>query len=1851
MKTRTSQNGIAGLMSRLVLNFKSAALALAALAMAGSAFAADLTVTTDTSLDGDTVVETLVVSPGVTLDINGHSLTANSIGTGREGLIEGRYAPCNSVTAETAGPYIMTDYTLKGTDCVEARINLLEATGSARMLFGARTLVKPSSSTVITNAFMFSLGSANTTVNVYYGCKGGTSAYSKTSGITVNMDHIVAIDGKNRCFYTVASGSTTTNKVSDLVRTGFTATHGPFSIFGGHTLQVDGSTAIQNKTKGKLYWLKVTDNSGNLKCCFVPVKDVDDGNKAGLYDIVAKKFYTPSGGDLVADGTSVSSDIGVDIVVGGGVRGCITNSSETASTLTVDVADGTTIDNKAVAIAGNLKFVKTGAGTFVASCTNQIYSGGTEINGGVLKCGVAGGSSPFGTGGVTVGAGGTIDMNGQVDYNATTLTMAGGTLVNSGAAVSYLNSKALKQVTLTANSTFALSNNYALAEYVGSTYSETTLDLGGHTLNVLLHGANFYIANGFLTNGTIKASADDTSYVTFVGNANENARAVDVNFDFSSRFYPARGVESVDDFTLSGACLSAGAGTVDVKGKFKCTTNEFCNVNLSNGATLDLSETDEAFDVASALSGKGLTFANGGAFTVDVGNRTIDVGNKLVTWTAETQPNNCTFTLSCNGETPAGLELYVLSDGLYVRSTAVPAYAKLSLEGGTPTWKFYDSEGNEMSGWTGGVTDAMEVRITSYEEYAAIAALGSQGWGTPSKFVVSSSFALPTGEGVADMSSGGLVFEFAPGITIDVKGRSLKLPLAQMVEGEPFTVTSSVDGGKLIVDVPEGRSAANNVMALTGKLQLVKTGDGTFIAAKAEQTFTGGTEVDGGVLKCGISGSLHPFGSGNLVKNGSFDEGTVPASQNNGNYCTSEVDEFENPHWTASPENCVGLSKANTGWVNSANDVGTYALYFRTYANGSDAYVEQTVQIDKPGTYRLKFDYMAYSADSSRRGATNHVTLVHNSITNIAYDVENITNTGKITVEVTGEVSEAGEYTLRIQQDAGGKILATAVDNVELFCEEAEVTVKAGGTLDMNGQTGYNKTLIIMEGGTLVNSGSGVNYNNLALGNVRLTANSTFALSNNYAIAANDGGTYGETFLDLGGNTLDVSLSGSGNLYLSNCFMTNGAINVSSDNNRLITFFGAPSRAVNVDITVEDGVRFYPSVRVYPNVETFVGGIRNFTLNGGCYDFTNALGVVEVVGTFKCTTNIFCNVKLMDGAKFDLSDETGSFNVESGATAARKRYVSFENGGTINVEIGDRVVNLEDKLITWATQPEGCTFNLLSNGVVHAGFKVAPTASGLDVVSAAEGQPELDDDNTTIVLDGTTATVNWTLTSAGGNAADVYVVSTNQSGAVVTNATALAQGDNATGSVTIENLWSAGGFGIKVIAQCGKFIDIVSAEFPATGTASVPSKPTLTPDEEHHQIGASGIVTLGSGTTVAWLEYGPTNTSYSSKIDLELDGEGAWTATIPYDDALWTVGKVYARVAVSNEVTGGVFGTVAWKNTSAAASATFTKAGRTVTQEKFNSKTGKVTLAFGGSAVAAQTVVVVWGSTDNGANIDNWAYNQRAILGTVNAGDTTATFTLPAEALAVGTYYRFFLGVDAEKPYDEELAWIQPAQLGAYIETEFTPSSQPRFEMKINLTDNQVTSGKDYGHIVHTGKRYQGDVWLFCNTSGNIGAKRYGYGYFGPFSTDDDLKLVGDWRNDYKAAALKVNNETLDVNNFHSNLTEAPSDHVRFWGGYLSDGDGKKFGYSTCRLYYSKWWNSGKSKLEAHFIPVKKGDEYMLYDIVNKKLAKNYDTSGNTSFAGGAKVTDYAPVTFATVQTAASDTKRVLKRGAIIAVY
>ena len=109
----------------------------------------------------------------------------------------------------------------------------------------------------------------------------------------------------------------------------------------------------------------------------------------------------------------------------------------------------------------------------------------------------------------------------------------------------------------------------------------------------------------------------------------------------------------------------------------------------------------------------------------------------------------------------------------------------------------------------------------------------------------------------------GLRFFFDAGTVFDVNGGTLKMP-ASLTDGgaKAFTVTSSAEGGVFEINVPEGDTMRNTGMALTGSLKFVKSGLGVFDAAKAGQSYTGGTEATAGVLRSTLNGDgSSPFGS------------------------------------------------------------------------------------------------------------------------------------------------------------------------------------------------------------------------------------------------------------------------------------------------------------------------------------------------------------------------------------------------------------------------------------------------------------------------------------------------------------------------------------------------------------------------------------------------------------------------------------------------------------------------------------------------------------------------------------------------------------------------------------------------------------------------------------------------------------------------------------------------------------------------------------------------------------------------------------------------------------------------------
>ncbi len=541
-------------------------------------------------------------------------------------------------------------------------------------------------------------------------------------------------------------------------------------------------------------------------------------------------------------------------------------------------------------------------------------------------------------------------------------------------------------------------------------------------------------------------------------------------------------------------------------------------------------------------------------------------------------------------------------------------------------------------------------------------------------------------------------------------------------------------------------------------------------------------------------------------------------------------------------------------------------------------------------------------------------------------------------------------------------------------------------------------------------------------------------------------------------------------------------------------------------------------------------------------------------------------------------------------------------------------------------------------------YGFAPLVYSAPTIFKAEaGDPILDADNCSVAASGGAVEIGWALLSAGGATADVKATFAAD-GVETINTIATAQVSGATGSATIPNLWCKGTLTVTLFAESGDRTSApVVVTLGATGVASIPSAPVLEPDTSLKQIAASGTVGLGSGTTVAWLEYGAT-TAYGTKIGLPLGEEGAWTATIPFDDAMWTAGKAYVRVTASNEVT-GVFGTVAWQN-EAAANTTFAPSARTLELTGLDETAGTATLAFGGGAIAAQTLVVAWGDRDYGANLDDWPYAQHAAIGTVAADATSGTFTLPAEALVSGNCYRFFLG----DSIIEGAEWIQPAVEGAYVKTAFTPAVNDRAEFKFNMDAkgydgtayrNIYVAGSGWGHVVATAVNSAG--WV-SNT--RVGTVRYAELGKVPFSTTEDhvVKLYfGTTSGSCFTIDGKTNNaiyheftngsaiDSTTYNTYNNNLSSVNTP-VYIWANTTGANPSK------VKLYYMKWTASNGTTLKANFIPAKVGGEYCLYDTVGKTFLHNAGAEG-TSFTGKPYENYVNAACFANVQTAATEAR------------
>ena len=244
------------------------------------------------------------------------------------------------------------------------------------------------------------------------------------------------------------------------------------------------------------------------------------------------------------------------------------------------------------------------------------------------------------------------------------------------------------------------------------------------------------------------------------------------------------------------------------------------------------------------------------------------------------------------------------------------------------------------------------------------------------------------------------------------------------------------------------------------------------------------------------------------------------------------------------------------------------------------------------------------------------------------------------------------------------------------------ITIPAGCTFDINGQTAYDGYSFVLAGGEITNTGADNTNAQALLKTVRLTADSSFVLPHSSGMIGST--SYAATTLDLAGHKLTVDVSDGKAFFLCNATISNGTIELqSAGDGRLLTgrdgtaAANATNHAETVDFKVGCALCLYSplSVRNYE-------ALYNVNSNNGMAAF-------NIHGAFKPSAhNYFHGCTMMDGSTIDLSLREAALPLVSAFTNENSdRTLKFADGATVYVKLDGKRFP-QSKVISWASKPE-----------------------------------------------------------------------------------------------------------------------------------------------------------------------------------------------------------------------------------------------------------------------------------------------------------------------------------------------------------------------------------------------------------------------------------------------------------------------------------------------------------------------------------------------------------------------------------
>ena len=1031
-----------------------------------------------------------------TLDLNGFSQTVaglTSVGATMTRAITSASAATLTVNTATIDTYAGT---------IDGSVALTKA-GAGTLILGANNTYAGATTVSAGGLRLTTAGAVASTSSITV----ANNAHLELSGITINK--AITISGNGGDFFGALRAQSGTNNVwSGNITLG--ADGARIGALSGTSLEVSGVI----DSGANAYGLGLRGETASDTITLSGISTYLGGTQViiGTVKLAGGNDRLPIGTVLTvgnsANQLSATFDLNgfnqtiAGLVHSGAMTTLLTNTSGTASTLTIDVsgANSYTYGTATSSIGGNLSIVKTGTGTQAFTGTNT-FAGSVTINGGVLSI-FADDRLGNAANTVTLG-GGTLQTTGTITTSRSITLNAGANGINAGAALTLngiidgvggFTKSGTGALTLAGNNSYqgnttissgnvtvAHSNAFGIGGTVSVTGSASRILLND-TVNVLnnitIEGTNPGSGNGLLQ-GPTSGSATYSGQITFNGNTTSGGHvAGGTGLTLAGPLVQGAGASS-------GIILRAGAITLSGTGSsYTLLRNTGATVGMGaanivpTGATFQIGESgtsiwnlnDYSQTVAALiLGGNSATINTGTTGVLTLNGSVTTSGSNPITINGNLNLGGGVRALITNGTTTPTIPALVTNGGILKQGTG---NITLSNVGNT-----FDGNVQLDAGTLSVASMGSNPLSTLTLNGGTFSATGTYSLAQGVVFNAVTGNALSAGTGFTltlpgTITGAGTFSKTGAGTVVFGGGAADTTPVA-------YTGTTTVTAGVLSLDKADGTNAVvGDILINGGVVQLLRSNQ---IPDTANITVSGG----------GMTWNNNNDTFANLTMTG----GTMQSTSNNGGQVvvTGTVTTSGSAAFSL---NSGGQWSANTFTLGSSAAVGlggnTSRETLLTIGAGGLTLTGQTISLNSvanAGSSLGSGIFLGGNLTSSGTSAINVSNAYGSRYLNLGGVARTFDVTGTLTLGSSndlrinnGSIVKTGSGTLVFVKSSGSTYNGLTINagqvtfdsDDDLGATTTPVTIN-GGTLSLSGTTQYTapagRQFAIGAGGATINNG------------------------------------------------------------------------------------------------------------------------------------------------------------------------------------------------------------------------------------------------------------------------------------------------------------------------------------------------------------------------------------------------------------------------------------------------------------------------------------------------------------------------------------------------------------------------------------------------------------------------------------------------------------------------------------------------------------------------------------------------------------------------------------------------------------